>query len=879
MYTVADQDYYLPLHRARDIVGAYEPHGVPGDWTRTATGVWTVWVPSSHDPAEQGWKVHVSARFERAQTVLDIVAGICYDERVAFKHLSCSLYFLVLHHKHASRVQSGKFCTVYPPDVPTARRLMERLSVALQDEDGPYILTDRRYGQSRVVHYRYGAFAERSLLNPDGTSLQVVEDGHGRLVEDRRVPAFTLPEGIADPFRTSTRPAGTSTGQDTGPATVGGYLFDKVMRHSNAGGSYRGRLAATGRDVFIKEARAHAGLTWDASTAPERMRREHMTLLAVHEIAPGLCPEPLDYFREWEHEFLVTEFISGTSLSNWVAARNPFVQARADSVRYREYYQRCLEILDALAASLDRLHQAGYVFIDLNPGNVILEESGRPRLVDFEATSPLAGPLRLMAAPGYAPLRPDLVRDPVTLDNYALSALALYLLASLHQPVQRCPDTLVHLRRDLDEYAPVPERLWRLVTRFHHSTSDARPTALPARLPSPGEVAEDPRAKLTQLRDGVADGLIAMADHGDPDALFPTVPFGHATNRLCLAYGTAGVIHALHTAGRKLPRVVIDRFRADALRCRADLPTGLHTGSAGIAWVLAELGSIDEAETLLAAADDSPLAQTRATLGEGTAGLAMAHLAMHHRTSDYRHLDAAVKLAGTIPEGPALVPALGPDDAVGLLHGRAGIALCLFYLGLATGDDTHVNRGRRLLDAELSRAIALPDGALSFPDSATVRRAMPYLFTGSAGVLFTAVRYLGIADDPELPAAIARIRRDVIKHVAVLAGLYCGLAGLGFTLAEYADLTGDSQAMGEALRIGTALFKYAVPGQSGVRFHGDRTYRLSADLWSGSAGVLLFLDRLLRGRRNTLFSFDAVPARPAPPQPSMPASPDRPPGE
>ena len=33
-----------------------------------------------------------------------------------------------------------------------------------------------------------------------------------------------------------------------------------------------------------------------------------------------------------------------------------------------------------------------------------------------------------------------------------------------------------------------------------------------------------------------------MADHGDPDALFPTVPMGHAANTLCLAYGTAGVL-------------------------------------------------------------------------------------------------------------------------------------------------------------------------------------------------------------------------------------------------------------------------------------------------------------------------------------------------
>lgn len=141
---------------------------------------------------------------------------------------------------------------------------------------------------------------------------------------------------------------------------------------------------------------------------------------------------------------------------------------------------------------------------------------------------------------------------------------------------------------------------------------------------------------------------------------------------------------------------------------------------------------------------------------------------------------------------------------------------------------------------------------------------MPYLFTGSAGVLFTAARYLDVADDPKLPAVISRIRRDVNKHHAVLAGLYCGLAGLGFTLAEYADLSGDDQAMGEALRIGTALFKYAVPGPAGVRFHGDRTYRFSADLWSGSAGILLYLDRLLSGRRDALFTFDTIPAYPDP---------------
>lgn len=863
-YTVADQDYYLPPHRMADAGASYLPSGIPASWARATRSVWTVWTPPGAVLAEHGWKVHVSARYERAQHVLDTFAEICSAEGVAFKHLSASLFFMLLHHKHASRVQAGKFCVAYPPDVPAARRLMERLSEALRDEEGPFILTDRRYGQSRTVHYRYGAFTGRSQLMPDGSKLPVVEDGHGRLVQDRRMPMFTLPDGITDPFASPGEPGDQDARPEAAPAvaspiTLGGYQFDKPLRFSNAGGTYRGKALASGREVFIKEARAHNGLSWDGSTAPDRLRREHAVLSVIHGQAPALCPEPLDYFREWEHDFLVTEFIAGTPLTTWVATQNPFLRADQDRGRYRDYYDRCLAILDGLAAALDGLHRIGYAFIDVNPGNVLVDEAGSPRLVDFEAASRLDGPVHLMAAPGYSPPGTDPAQDPVVLDAYGLSALALFCLLPLHQSAQRCPATLRHLRRELDEHCPVPERLWRLITRFHTPRFGTASHA--ARLPSPAAVARDPRTHLAGLRDAVADALTAMADQHDPDALFPTVPRGHATNTLCLAYGTAGVVHALHSAGREMPRGVAGRLRADAMRYRAELPPGLHVGSAGLAWVLAELGWYEEAGAVLAAAGASPLAGARATLGEGTAGIGMTHLALYHRTGDAGQLNRAAGLADAIPRGPALVDALGPDDAIGLLHGRAGIALFLHYLAQASGDDTYQVRGSQLLDEELARAIPLPDGELSFPDSAVRRRAMPYLFAGSAGVLFTAARYLGHRqDDPLLLRKIQRIRRDVVKTHTALAGLYPGLAGLGFTLAEYADLTGDEQAAAQAMRIGRGLFKYAVPGSSGVRMHGDRTLRFSADLWSGSAGVLLFLDRLLSGRRDAFFTFDAVPA-------------------
>lgn len=50
-------------------------------------------------------------------------------------------------------MQAGKFCAAYPGDAERARRLMERLERDLAGEVGVFVLTDRRYGDSNVVHF------------------------------------------------------------------------------------------------------------------------------------------------------------------------------------------------------------------------------------------------------------------------------------------------------------------------------------------------------------------------------------------------------------------------------------------------------------------------------------------------------------------------------------------------------------------------------------------------------------------------------------------------------------------------------------------------------------------------------------------------------
>ena len=122
--SLADQEYYAPLATMTDPGPRFSPSRPAPAWLRVEQDIWTVWSEQHSHRPEQGWKIHVSARLDRAQQVLDRVAEVCFAEGVPFKHISARTFFLVLHHKHAHRAQAGKFCAIYPPDTGTARRLL-----------------------------------------------------------------------------------------------------------------------------------------------------------------------------------------------------------------------------------------------------------------------------------------------------------------------------------------------------------------------------------------------------------------------------------------------------------------------------------------------------------------------------------------------------------------------------------------------------------------------------------------------------------------------------------------------------------------------------------------------------------------------------------
>lgn len=840
-FTLADPDYYLPLDAVTDTGESYRPSDMPADWTEKHEGMWRFWHSAEHATPAQGWKVHVSARPDRLTHVLDVVARACVDHGVPFKHLSARLHFLLLNHKHAARPQSGKFCALYPADADAARAIMERLRADLDGEDAPYILSDRRYRDSRAVHYRYGSFAKQLVRQPDGTGLPVVLGPDGEPVEDRRHVSFVLPPTVTDPFAEEVADEEPSAGFRE-------LTFQAALQHSNAGGAYRALHEPSGRTVLVKEARGHTGVDWSGRCAPERLRREWQTLRDLHEACPGLAPEPIDYLEEWEHEFLVMEFVEGMPLKNWMVAQNTLIRSAPTRAEMAEYYDKCVRIMSSLDTLFTALHENGYVFVDVSPSNVLVTDDLVVRLVDFEAAHRIgADELRPMGTDGFTPPRRLVGDDPVIYDEYGLAAIAQFLIAPMAQVTERYPEALTYLRRELDELGDVPESLWATATRFHEPSPAKRG-------PTPDDLAAAPYRHLRELRAKVAEGIAAMARPDHPQWIYPTIPNAFATNTACVAFGTAGVLHALRAANEPVPSHAIARLREQART--GEYAPGLMYGASGIAWVLADLGHLDDAERLLDKADRHPITGRCHTYGSGSAGVAMTHLAMFGHTGEGHHLDRAEAIAHGLPDD--LTSGLGKDNATGLLEGRCGIALMLQQLAAVTGDDRHLDRAVRLLHAELDRA-SRPDAPdLAFPVSDTDSRSMPYVHCGSAGMFLVTTRCLAVRDDERLHEAQARLRLRLGGSFTVMAGLYQGIAGLGFALAEHARLTGDTTSADMAARTGAALVKYAVPWEHGVRVLGEGRSRYSTDLWSGSAGVLLFLQALLEPGQDLLFTVDHV---------------------
>ncbi|MDQ3871899.1 MAG: class III lanthionine synthetase LanKC [Chloroflexota bacterium] len=841
LYCMADPDFYDSPTLARAGVVDFEVarSEVPEGWDRHILEDWLVYKPRDQVLPLQGWKIHVSACLDNAEEILTAVWDYCVPRRVSFKYIRSVEDLFLRNRKYASRGSSGKFITIYPADESQLEVVLTELGAILDGRPAPYILSDLRWAKG-PLYVRYGGFAERYCVGPNGELELAIEDESGKLVPDERSSTFQVPPRVALPECLLPHLEARNN------TTVEGlpYRIESALHFSNGGGVYAAVDTETEERVVLKEARPYAGLAPDRTDAVTRLRRERDMLerLAGVDMVPGLR----DYFTLGEHHFLVQDFIDGSTLNSLIVERYPLA-SKPDETSIADYTAWALDVYGRVERAVAAVHEREVVIGDLHPSNVLVQPDDDVKLIDLEAATLVSeGRPASLANPAFlAPV------DQVGLevDRYALACLRLYLFLPLTTLLTLDPDKARQFAAVIPEVFPVPREF----------VSEAAQTITAPLEPSNGtpQRARERPPKVDadsdgwrRARDSMARAILSSATPDREDRLFPGDPKQFETGGgLNIAYGAAGVLYALEASGAgrhpEYEEWLVQRATHPPPATRLGFYDGLH----GAAYVLDRLTRRSDALNVLDICVEESGGRWEhfgLDLLGGLAGVGLNLTYFAQATGDASLWELAWEVADVVAER------LGDEDSVpeisggehpyaGLIRGSSGPALMFLRLYEHSGDSGLLDLAATAIRQDLRRCVTQDDGSLQVNEG---WRTMPYIADGSVGIAFVLDDYLAFREDEGFAQAAAAIRSVLEAQFVLESGLFYGRAGMILYLSRERPpgTAGSDPVVSAHVR---ALDWHALAYRGHLAFPGEFLMRLSMDLASGTAGVMLALGAAL----------------------------------
>lgn len=902
---------------------------VPSDWQfGRSNGIWFGCMAAEGTRAQlplQGWKIHVSSSIAQGKDVLKAVVPILTRHNTDFKFALDQTVLSLMNSKRWVRQGAGKFITIYPLDDNQFKYLIEELHQATRQFEGPYILSDKRYKDSKVVFYRYGGISSYTVLNVRGEKVSMLLSPSGENVPDRRRPYFYVPEWAKDPFEVtsetgsqdaeepaagtdspeqapqpgaqeqSSTTASQSTEQadpqdkEAGSRAVveptasqkqaaasgivlkdGRYAVKSALNFSNSGGVYVADDLETKQEVVIKEARPFVDTTEDTISL---LKKEYRILSKIAHLK--IAPQPIDFFQDWEHFFLVQEFIKGSSISTYSARNNVTLLNHATLDDAQQFYGNFKTIMLQLAEIIRVLHECGIVFSDLSPGNLILvPDTLELKIIDFEGAYEIGvdNPGQLFT-PGFAADQMFGRNSTFESDYFSIGAIMHFFLTPVNQIFMINPRARYTFIENVTRDIGFPKSICEVATALVDKAPEKRPRPSQVievlmrdeEVVAPNFAADGPEADpiYRGYVEGIVDYILSVATYDRKDRLFPADGAIFRTNPLSIAHGACGVAYALKKIKGDVPAEMLDWLVARNKHVTL-VPPGLYVGLAGIAWAMLDLGLNEESRKVLETTYDHPLLYDTFDLYYGIAGWGLANLRFFMEFQDDMYLQKAEEagdhLLETVTEESRGCH-WGPDDyiSLGYAFGGSGVSLFLLYLYLASGKERFLDLGVKALDFEFNSATTYQNGEgvswKRFADQGNI--VYPYVVFGSAGVGITTLRYYRLLGEEKYLDMLERIYLETNKKYTVFPGYFKGLAGLGEFLLDLYQLTNESRHLEAARRVATGLSFFKIERSQGLAFPGETLRRISCDFGTGSAGIGLFYHRLTH-REEGSFNLDRL---------------------
>jgi serine/threonine protein kinase len=842
---------------------------IPPTWRLRRSNVWFQVSPTDVKLPRQGWKIHISAIPSNCEDILRNVANVCIQMGAPFKFALDKVLLSLMVDKSWAREASGKFITIYPLNNQHFHEIIEKLYGALQNFIGPYILSDRRYKDSRVIYYRYGGIDGFWVPALSGDKQYMLISPNGDLVPDLRRPYWNPPPWVTDPFE-------QNVNEESEPVLKDGrYQIQEVLNFSVTGGVYLAKDLDTDNSVVIKEARPATGIDPNGNDAIDRLQKEYRVLRKLQ--GTGIAPSAIDLFWDWEHLYLVEEHIPGMHLGQFTIGFNPIMRVNPNKEAMESHVEKLRKIWASLAHCVAMMHEKGIVYGDLSLKNVIVRNSdiGDIQFIDFEATweEGIDKPTQLFT-PGFT--RQNGVRGKKD-DIYSLGAVMLGTLFPVNNLFYVEPSKKKVFLESLGADLGLPEQMRQIVERCMSDDPSERPAAsdiedmirqCPTQyveqlktkkgyqeIATTSELAstKQKREYILKTINGITSYIRSSADIKRDDRLFPADPNVFYTNPLSITYGAAGVAYTLSKIEGEVPKEILSWILSRPVNAE-HYPPGLYLGSAGIAWVLWEIGLKEVALHTMSTVDSHPLLWDSADVFYGTSGYGLTCLRFYLGTGDQMWLERAKQagdwlLRSKVEEGNR--GCYWPDKEgkvwLGYSRGASGIALFLLYLSLASGDKRFLDTGISALAFDLAHVRSTEDGYLSVPRGTVgsfENVITHYWLDGSAGVATTLLRYWTLTKNDEYLEILERLIPDTIRKYTIFPSLFRGLSGLGNFLLDAYDFTGEERYLHDAYMTANSVDLFKIQRSDGITFPGEQLYRISTDFGTGSSGIALFLHRL-----------------------------------